>query len=42
MFYYTREFAAITDNIPDFIDQIIAETNQGKIFLCMTKVVLRS
>lgn len=31
MFYYTPEFAAITPNIPDFIDQVISETNQGYI-----------
>ena len=30
MFYYTPEFAAITEDIPGFIDQVIAETNQGK------------
>ena len=29
MFYYTAEFAAATPNIEDFIDQVIAETNQG-------------
>ena len=29
MFYYTAEFAAVTSNIGDFIDQVIAETNQG-------------
>ena len=29
MFYYTPEFAAATPNIEDFIDQVIAETNQG-------------
>merc|ERR1719422_1325397 len=29
MFYYTPEFAAITEDIPGFIDQVIAETNQG-------------
>ena len=29
MFYYTAEFAAATPNIEDFIDQMIAETNQG-------------
>ena len=31
MFYYTPDFAAITPNIPDFIDQVISETNQGYI-----------
>ena len=29
MFYYTPEFAAITADIPGYIDQVIAETNQG-------------
>ena len=29
MVYYTPEFAAATDDIPGFIDQAIAETNQG-------------
>ena len=29
MFYYTPEFAAITSDIPGFIDQVLAETNQG-------------
>ena len=29
MFYYTPEFAAATANLEDFIDQVIAETNQG-------------
>ena len=29
MFYYTPEFAAATPNIEDFLDQVIAETNQG-------------
>jgi len=28
-FYYTAEFAAVTPDIPGFIDQIITETNQG-------------
>merc|ERR1719348_907340 len=31
MFYYTPEFAAITDDIPMFVSQVIAETNQGYI-----------
>ena len=31
MFYYTPEFAAATPNIEDFIDQVIAETNQGYV-----------
>ena len=31
MFYYTPEFAAVTPNIEDFIDQIVAETNQGYV-----------
>merc|ERR1711890_164196 len=31
MFYYTPEFAAITDDIPLFVSQVIAETNQGYI-----------
>ena len=29
MFYYTPEFAAITSDIPGYIDQVLAETNQG-------------
>ena len=29
MFYYTPEFAAITSDISGYIDQVIAETNQG-------------
>merc|ERR1719195_633566 len=29
MFYYTPEFAAATPNIPDVLDQIVAEMNQG-------------
>ena len=29
MIYYTPEFAEVTPNIDDFIDQVIAETNQG-------------
>ena len=41
MFYYTPEFAAATPNIEDFIDQVIAETNQGyansKIDITVTK-----
>ena len=28
-FYYTRQFAKVTDDIPLFISQIVAETNQG-------------
>jgi hypothetical protein len=28
-FYYTPEFAKVTPDIPGFIAQIIAETNQG-------------
>merc|ERR1712002_265536 len=31
MFYYTPEFASITDDIPLFVSQVIAETNQGYI-----------
>ena len=31
MIYYTAEFAATTPNIRDFVDQVIAETNQGYI-----------
>ena len=31
MFYYTPEFEAVTDNIPDFINLVVSETNQGKI-----------
>merc|ERR1739836_140654 len=31
MFYYTPEVATTTYDIPGFIDQIIAETNQGYI-----------
>merc|ERR1719322_75746 len=31
MVYYTAEFAAITPNIRDYVDQVIAETNQGYI-----------
>merc|ERR1719412_1825009 len=31
MFYYTPEVATYTNDIPGFIDQIIAETNQGYI-----------
>ena len=30
-FYYTREFAAATDDIPLFVSQVVAETNQGYI-----------
>ena len=29
MFYYTPQFAANTDNIEDFLDLVIEETNQG-------------
>ena len=29
MFYYTPEFASITSDIAGYIDQVIAETNQG-------------
>ena len=29
MFYYTPEFLAITNDIPGYIDQVLAETNQG-------------
>ena len=28
-FYYTRQFAAVTDDIPLFVAQVVAETNQG-------------
>ena len=31
MVYYTPEFAAATDNIEEFIDKMIVETNQGYI-----------
>jgi len=31
MIYYTPEFAEVTPNIDDFIDQVIAETNQGYV-----------
>jgi len=31
MFYYTPEFASITDDIPLFVSLMIAETNQGYI-----------
>ena len=31
MIYYTPEFAAVTPNIRDFVDQVVAETNQGYI-----------
>merc|ERR1712080_594377 len=30
-FYYTPEFAAVTEDIPLFVSQVIAETNQGYI-----------
>ena len=29
MFYYTADFKAITSDIPGYIDQVLAETNQG-------------
>ena len=29
MFYYTADFQAITSDIPGYIDQVLAETNQG-------------
>ena len=31
MFYYTPEFAAITADIPGFIDQMLAQTNQAYV-----------
>jgi len=31
MFYYTPEFAAATPNVKDFVDQVVAETNQGYV-----------
>ena len=31
MFYYTPQFAAITQDIAGYIDQVLAETNQGYI-----------
>ena len=31
MFYYTADFQAITSDIPGFIDQVLAETNQGYV-----------
>ena len=31
MFYYTKQFAETTQDIPGFIDQILAETNQGYV-----------
>ena len=31
MIYYTPEFLEVTPNIDDFIDQVIAETNQGYV-----------
>ena len=31
MFYYTADFASQTSDIPGFIDQVLAETNQGYI-----------
>ena len=31
MIYYTPEFAAITPDIPGFVDQVLAATNQGYI-----------
>ena len=29
MFYYTPTFASVTTDIDGFIDQVLAETNQG-------------
>ena len=29
MFYYTPAFASVTTDIDGFIDQVLAETNQG-------------
>ena len=41
MFYYTPEFAAATPNIADYLDQVVAEMNQGyansKIDITVTK-----
>ena len=41
MFYYTPEFAAATPNIPNVLDHIVAEMNQGyansKIDITATK-----
>ena len=41
MVYYTPEFAAVEDDIEDFIDEMIAETNQGylnsKLPITLTK-----
>merc|ERR1712180_62232 len=31
MFYYTKEFAKVTDDIPLYVEQVVAETNQGYI-----------
>ena len=31
MFYYTPDFEATTPDIPGFIDQVLAETNQGYV-----------
>ena len=31
MIYYTPEFEAITSDIPGFVDQVLAETNQGYV-----------
>jgi len=31
MFYYTKEFAAFTEDIPMYVSQVVAETNQGYI-----------
>jgi len=46
MFYYTADFEAITADIPGFIDQVLAETNQGyinsKIPLTVTKFCIEA
>merc|ERR1719295_822190 len=46
MFYYTADFEAITPDIPGFIDQVLAETNQGyinsKIPLTVTKFCIEA
>merc|ERR1719481_36439 len=31
MFYYTKEFAKVTPDIPLYVEQVVAETNQGYI-----------
>ena len=31
MFYYTRDFAKITADIAGYVDQLLAETNQGYV-----------